>query len=165
MQYEVGKIVDGVVTGITKYGAFVDIGDGQTGLVHISEISTQYVNDVSEHLQNGQSVKVKILGINDRGRFNLSIRKALPTELDAGRTKSFNRAEKSSFSGANRGLSAQKYDNRNNRRDREESASSRPSGFEDMLSKFMHSSDEKLSDMRKQPSNRRGAYQKKESHK
>ncbi len=158
MQYEVGKIVDGVVTGITKYGAFVDIGDGQTGLVHISEISTQYVNDVSEHLQNGQAVKVKILGTNDRGRLNLSIRKALPAEPKSERQRSSDRTN------ANRGASAPRHDSRS-RRDREESASSRPAGFEDMLSKFMHSSDEKLSDMRKQPSNRRGAYQKKGSHK
>ena len=130
MPFEVGKIVDGVITGITKFGAFVDIGEGNTGLVHISEISDRYVKEVSDHLQNGQQVKVKILGTAENGKLNLSIRRAVepitPRKIDDNRIE-------------------------------------RPAdNFEDMLSKFMHSSDEKLSDMRKQPNHRRGVYRKKD---
>ncbi len=152
MQLEVGKVVEGVVTGITKFGAFVDIGDGKTGLVHISEISHQYVNDISEHLQNGQTVKVKILGETENGKLNLSIRKAVEQE------------RRNDHSEQNRERSYQHGKGNQNRSGYNKSVSAQPAGFEDMLSKFMHSSDEKLSGMRKQPQNRRGAYQKKGSY-
>ena len=79
MQIEVGKIVDGVVTGITKFGAFVDIGNGNTGLVHISEIANTFVNDVHDFLQEGQTVKVMVLSA-ENGKINLSIKKALPQQ-------------------------------------------------------------------------------------
>ena len=75
MELTVGSIVDGKVTGITKFGAFVSLPDGRSGLVHISEISYTYVNEVSEFLQVGQEVKVKIIGIDPNGRINLSIKK------------------------------------------------------------------------------------------
>lgn len=76
MEFTVGAIVEGKVTGITKFGAFVSIDRNKSGLVHISEISNTYVSDVSQHLQVGQEVKVKILSIDDNGRINLSIKKA-----------------------------------------------------------------------------------------
>ena len=63
MQLEKGNIVDGKVTGITKFGAFVDIGDGKVGLVHISEVSSTFVKEVSDYLSEGQEVKVKILNV------------------------------------------------------------------------------------------------------
>ncbi len=154
MQIEVGKVVDGVVTGITKFGAFVDIGEGKSGLVHISEISTQYVSDVSQHLQNGQQVKVKILGETENGKLNLSIRRALEQDRSP---KEFS-DRRPNRERPNRSQPQQ------NKGGYDKSSASQPAGFEDMLSKFMHSSDEKLSGMRKQPSNRRGAYQKKGSY-
>lgn len=78
MELEVGTICEGKVTSITKYGAFVALGDGKSGMVHISEISHTYVNDINEHLQSGQDVKVKVIGIDENGRISLSIRKAEP---------------------------------------------------------------------------------------
>ena len=75
-QLEVGTIVEGKVTGITKFGAFVSLPDGKSGLVHISEIANTYVSDVHEHLSEGQAVKVKILAITPEGKINLSIKKA-----------------------------------------------------------------------------------------
>lgn len=160
MQLEIGKVVEGVVTGITKFGAFVDIGEGKTGLVHISEISNQYVKEVSDHLQNGQNVKVKILGETENGKLNLSIRRAVEDEKIA----STDRAAQKQNDCSNRDRRA-KYGEKNgkssaNNRYRH-SDSAQPTEFEDMLSKFMHSSDEKLSGIRKQPNNRRGVYQKK----
>ena len=77
MDFKVGDILTGKVTGITKFGAFVTLAPGKSGLVHISEIANSYVNDVSEHLKDGQEVKVKIIGIDDNGRINLSIKKAV----------------------------------------------------------------------------------------
>lgn len=75
-----GSVVQGKVTGITKFGAFVSLPEGRSGLVHISEIAYAYVNDVSEHLQVGQEVTVKVIGIDESGRINLSIKKALPPQ-------------------------------------------------------------------------------------
>ena len=77
MEFEVGNIVTGKVTGITKFGAFVSLAPGKSGLVHISEIANSYVNNVSDYLQDGQEVKVKIIAIDENGRINLSIKKAL----------------------------------------------------------------------------------------
>ena len=76
MQLEVGMIVEGKVTGITKFGAFVALPEGKSGLVHISEIANTFVNDVHDYVQDGQEVKVKIIGIGDDGKINLSIKKA-----------------------------------------------------------------------------------------
>jgi S1 RNA binding domain protein len=77
MDLVVGTIVDGKVTGIMKFGAFVALPNGKSGLVHISEIAYTYVNEVSDHLREGQEVKVKIIGIDESGRINLSIKKAM----------------------------------------------------------------------------------------
>jgi len=74
----IGQIYDGKVTGITKFGAFVSLPTGQSGMVHISEVAHAYVSDINEYLKQGQEVKVKVIGIDDRGRINLSIKKAAP---------------------------------------------------------------------------------------
>lgn len=80
MGLEVDSILEGKVTGITKFGAFVALPEGKSGLVHISEIANTYVTDVNEHLQLGQTVKVKVINITPDGKINLSIKKALPRE-------------------------------------------------------------------------------------
>ena len=76
MQVEVGAVVEGTVTGITKFGAFVSLPDGRSGLVHISEIANTYVNDVNEFLKLGDKVKVRVLAVTPDGKINLSIKKA-----------------------------------------------------------------------------------------
>lgn len=78
MQVEVGAVVEGTVTGITKFGAFVSLPDGRSGLVHISEIANTYVNDVNEFLKLGDKVKVRVLAVTPDGKINLSIKKAEP---------------------------------------------------------------------------------------
>ena len=79
MSIEVGSIQEGKVTGIMNFGAFVALPGGKSGLVHISEIANTFVKDVHDHLQIGQQVKVKVLGINEQGKINLSI-KAIQAE-------------------------------------------------------------------------------------
>ena len=69
-------VLEGKVTGITKFGAFVALPDGKSGLVHISEIANTFVNDVHDYVEDGQTVKVKVIGIADDGKINLSIKKA-----------------------------------------------------------------------------------------
>lgn len=78
MELEIGAILEGKVTGITKFGAFVGLPGGRSGLVHISEVAYSYVSEVSEFLTVGQEVKVKVIGIDDNGRINLSIKQTLP---------------------------------------------------------------------------------------
>ena len=77
-QIEVGAILDGTVSSIAKFGAFVNLPERRSGLVHISEIASEYVADVNEFLQVGQAVKVKILAITPEGKINLSIKRAQP---------------------------------------------------------------------------------------
>lgn len=74
----VGSVVEGVVTGITNFGAFIQLPEGKTGLVHISEISHDYVSKVGDYLKKDQKVKVKVISINDEGKVSLSIRQAEP---------------------------------------------------------------------------------------
>ena len=81
MALEIGSIVEGKVTGIMNFGAFVALPGGKSGLVHISEITKDFVKDVHDHLHQGQIVKVKILNIADDGKINLSI-KRVQDELD-----------------------------------------------------------------------------------
>ena len=71
MQLEVGSIVEGKVTGITKFGAFVELAPGTTGMVHISEVASTYVKEIRDHVQENQMVKVKILSISDDGKISL----------------------------------------------------------------------------------------------
>ena len=78
MSIEVESIVSGKVTGITNFGAFIDLGDRKTGLVHISEISDSYIKDIHDVLSVGDEVTVKVLTIASDGKIGLSIRKAQP---------------------------------------------------------------------------------------
>lgn len=86
MELEVGAILDGKVTGITNFGAFVALPGGRSGLVHISEIAYTYVSSVSELLSVGQDVKVKLIGIDDSGRINLSMKQTAPPPARSGGT-------------------------------------------------------------------------------
>ena len=78
MPITVGKVVEGTVTGITNFGAFIQLPDGDSGLVHISEISDDYVEKVTDYLKKDQRVKVKVLSISKDGKISLSIRQAKP---------------------------------------------------------------------------------------
>lgn len=78
MPLEVGAVVEGVVTGITHFGAFVELPGGKTGLVHISEVADAYVKDIHDYLKEQDRVKVKVLSMESNGRIGLSIRQANP---------------------------------------------------------------------------------------
>lgn len=79
MAVEVGEKVAGKVTGITNFGAFIDLGEGKTGLVHISEVSDAYVKDIHDVLSIGDTVTVKVMSIKE-GKIGLSIRRAVEKE-------------------------------------------------------------------------------------
>ena len=139
MQLEIGKIYDGKVTGITKFGAFVEIDKETTGMVHISEVANAFVNEIKDHIQEGQMVKVKVLTIAADGKISLSIKKAVDNPRPQ-RPQSFNRDDRP------------QRDNSNfiPRRPQEKKAPQAPSDpFEDMLSKFKQNSEEKMSDLKR----------------
>ena len=76
MEFTPGAILDGTVRSIASFGAFVDLPEGKTGLVHISEVASSYVTDIRQHLTEGQAVRVKLLSTDERGRMSLSIKQA-----------------------------------------------------------------------------------------
>ncbi len=137
MQFEVGSILTGKVTGITKFGAFVELEGGKTGMVHISEVAATYVKEITDHISVGQEVKVKILTIGEDGKISLSIKKA--TEQSSG-----NRSEQ-------RHNQRQFHNNgyRNDFSKSSRNAGNETASFDDMLSKFMQTSDEKMSDLKR----------------
>ncbi len=147
MQVEVGNIVEGKVTGITKFGAFVELPGGKTGMVHISEVASTYVNDISEHLSDGQTVKVKVIGVNEEGKISLSIKKAEP------RPERAERPQGQRFNGGGFQKNAQNGGRppRAPRRDItwQPKVSEKPTSFEDMMAKFKQTSDDKMSDLKK----------------
>lgn len=149
MSLEVGMIVEGKVTGITKFGAFVDLDNGKTGMVHISEVAPTYVNDIREHLKEGQTVKVKILNIGEDGKISLSIKKALPQQNQGSRPFRNNASSRNrtnvSGTGGPRGYEWQP------------SRQPESSSFEDMLSRFKQTSDEKISNLKRANESRRGS--------
>ncbi|WP_053957647.1 S1 RNA-binding domain-containing protein [Inediibacterium massiliense] len=87
MLLQSGEIMDGIVSGITKYGAFIKLSDDKTGLCHISEVSNDYVKDINTYLKEGQKVKVKILKIKDDSKIELSIKQATETPKQRKYTK------------------------------------------------------------------------------
>lgn len=142
MELEVGAILEGKVTGITKFGAFVLLPGGQSGLVHISEIANAFVNDVNDYLHMGDVVKVKVVGINEAGKINLSIKQTLtPTPRPAqgpARPAAAPRPAQSAPAAHSsyRGGPPQ---------DGELIGPSGDASFEDKLKHFMHESDSKMS--------------------
>ncbi len=172
MGFEVGSVLEGKVTGITKFGAFVSLPENRSGLVHISEIAYSYVNDVHDHLTEGQTVTVKVIGIDDNNRINLSIKQAAPppprperrpnngprpmNNNQGGERPPFNGGSRPAFNGGSRPSF-----NGGNRRPPMQTEAVQPKGpasFEDQLKQFMASSDSKLSElhMNEKRSSRRG---------
>lgn len=80
MAVEVGQIIKGTVTGVKKFGAFIKLEDGSTGLCHISEVSNAFIKDIETHLTMNQEVTVKVIGIDEKGKINLSIKQTLKQE-------------------------------------------------------------------------------------
>lgn len=131
MELAVGTIVSGKVTSITKFGAFVALDGGKSGLVHISEVANSFVSDIHDFLQVGQEVQVKILSTTPEGRINLSVKQAQPRPV------------------------------RENRSPRTPSvpvqtAPPAEASFEDKLKQFLSASDSKMSELNRNRDNKRG---------
>ena len=139
MSLEIGTVVEGKITSIAKFGAFVLLPGGKSGLVHISEIANAFVSDIGQFVQVGQSVKVRVLSIGDDGRINLSIKRAEEGEnapaARPARTPRRQEGDERSFerSPSAAGELAPRSDNQE---------------FEDRLKKFMQESDSRIADNR-----------------
>ncbi len=166
MQLEVGKIYEGKVTGITKFGAFVELERGTTGMVHISEIANTYVNEIKDHLTEGQTVKVKLLSLGEGGKISLSIKKALP----APEKKQNDRRPRDNHQRGERRNDENKSAPRQRRQRSDKPAqelsklpppefdvrtTSGDADFEDMIAKFKASSEERFSDLKHVMDNKR----------
>ena len=134
MLSKVGEIYDGKITGLTSFGAFVKLSNGETGMVHISEVAYTYVKDISSFLSEGQEVRVKVINIGENNKISLSIKQAEDKPKDSARPPrpSAPRREAPRESIRPQGAS-----------------SSGPMSFEDMMAKFKADSEEKMSDLRR----------------
>ena len=140
MELNIGEVVEGKITGISKFGAFVEVAPGKSGLVHISEISNGYVSDINDIYKVGDVVKVKIISA-EGGKLSLSVKQALP----AGGAPVRERREKK--------VSAPRPKYRSPGRPGdvvwETSSADTDLSFEDKLKKFQMTSDEKLSELKR----------------
>lgn len=141
MQIEIGSVYEGTVTGLTNFGAFVKLPDGTTGMVHISEVAEEYVSDISERLSPGDTVKVKVVDINEKGKVSLSIKKALPASEKPKPQKP--RPAKNQSGRGWRGTAQEEH--------------SGPMSFEDMMAKFKAQSEDKMSDLKRSSDKRGGS--------
>lgn len=139
MQLEVGAILEGKVTGITKFGAFVELPGGKTGMVHISEVAPTYVKEIRDYVTENQTVKVKILNIGEDGKISLSMKKAIEPSA---------RPSRSVSPGRPGGFEWQP-------------SRSESSSFEDMMSRFKAASDEKISDLKRSVDGKHGGFSRK----
>ncbi len=148
MAIEVGSILEGKVSGITKFGAFVDLPESKTGMVHISEVAPTFITEISDHVKVGQIVKVKVLAVNN-GKISLSMKQALPKEKQE-KQKKQQKPQRGGGSGGNRQpykpappvKSPGDYEWQSSRK-------ASPSSFEDMMSRFKQTSEDKISDLKR----------------
>ena len=139
MSLEVGAIVEGEVSGITNFGAFVQLPEGKIGLIHISEVSNVYVKDVHDFLREHDKVKVKVLSIDERGKIGLSIKQLTPPPAPQPKPQ------------------RPQVENRERRGPRPQVAKVAPVlSFEDKLSKFLKDSDDRMLDLKRNTESKRG---------
>lgn len=182
MALEVGNIVEGTITGIAKFGAFVELPDKKVGLVHISEVANEFVNDVNDYLKVKDKVKVKVITIDDRGKIALSIKQAQPAAAgEEKRQDRFHRPhdhqehrERRDFHERNDFHSHENHRFFEHREERAEGdrpnrefthsfsggfhqqRREAPASFEDKLSRFLKDSDERLLDLKRNVESKRG---------
>ncbi|MDM8212670.1 S1 domain-containing RNA-binding protein [Enterococcus hirae] len=137
MAIEVGEKVSGKVSGITNFGAFIDLGDGKTGLVHISEISDDFIKDIHDVLKVGDQVTVKVVSVGNDGKIGLSIRKA----VDHPQKERHNSHERPQ----GRKSPKKSFQNTNKKQD-----------FDSLMTSFIKDSDERLSSLRRNTEGKRG---------
>lgn len=140
MSIEVGSKVKGKVTGITNFGAFVELPGGSTGLVHISEVADNYVKDINDHLTVGDEVEVKVLNVESDGKIGLSIRKAKDQPQQSQSRPRPNRGN----------------DQRGGGRGGNASGPPRGENFEQKMARFLKDSEDRLTSLKRHTESKRG---------
>ncbi|AOV06298.1 S1 domain-containing RNA-binding protein [Sporosarcina ureilytica] len=143
MSIEVDSKLQGKVTGITNFGAFVELPNGSTGLVHISEVADSYVKDINEHLKVGDAVEVKVMNVGDDGKIGLSIRRAKPE------SERPQRPQRPRTGGGRPGGSGGRSGGGRPNHNRTEN-------FEQKMARFMKDSEERLSTLKRATESKRG---------
>jgi len=160
MAIEVGTKLEGKVTGITHFGAFVDLSGGVTGLVHISEIADNYVKDVNDHLKLGDVVTVKVINVDKDGKIGLSIKQAVDKPAEATSAPSSRPPRPESRGGGRDGGDRPGGGGGFNRGDRGGRSFNKPSvpkaTFDDKVSRFLKDSEERISSLKKNTESKRG---------
>ena len=143
MSIEVGNVIPGKVTGITNFGVFVDLGDRKTGLVHISEVSDSYIQDIKEVLKVGDEVKVKVMTIADDGKISLSIRRAVdkPKEDSADKPRAKKNRSASRTSAP--------YEKKS-------PSQAKATDFDSLMSSFLKDSEDRLTSLKRNTEGKRG---------
>ncbi|MCI6653523.1 MAG: S1 RNA-binding domain-containing protein [Ruminococcus sp.] len=136
MALEVGSVVKGNVTGVMKFGAFVALPDDKSGMVHISEISHEYVNDINDAIKVGDEVTVKVISI-DNGKISLSIK----ANLEKPAPKPKQKRPRKPYVPAPKVTSPGDFQWEDSKND--------SSSFEDMMSRFKKTSEDKMSDLKR----------------
>ncbi|OXM82592.1 S1 domain-containing RNA-binding protein [Paenibacillus rigui] len=173
MAIEVGSKLEGKVTGITHFGAFVELPEGGTGLVHISEIADNYVKDVNDHLKLNDMVTVKVINVDKDGKIGLSIKQAVDKPVEAARPARFDRPSGGGsgggfgggdrgprggggFGGGDRGPRGGGGGFGGRGGDRGGRGGKPPATFEDKMSRFLKDSEERISSLKKNTEGKRG---------
>lgn len=151
MALGVGEIIEGRVTGLTKFGAFVSLPEEKVGMIHISEVSTTYVKDIGDFLEKGQTVKVKVLSVDENGKISLSlkqvpenaeaVKKAEDGQSDNGERRERKRPAPNVWQGQK-----SRFDD------------SKDLTFEEMMSQFKQQSDDKLTDLKRATESKHGGF-------
>ena len=169
MAIEVGNVFEGRVTGVKPFGAFVALPEGRVGMVHISEVSNEYVQDINTVLHDGDTVKVQVIQVAPDGKIALSIKRLLPrpARTDRGPRPGGPRSgaprEGGHFDGSRGGGRPPREGGRGPAREAaprvwqpKAPARSDNLSFEDMMSRFKSQSEEKMADLDHETTNRRG---------
>ncbi|MDL2293258.1 S1 RNA-binding domain-containing protein [Ruminococcaceae bacterium OttesenSCG-928-D13] len=144
MAVQVGEVLEGKITGVKKFGAFVSLPGGGTGMVHISEVSTEYIQELADVLSEGQMIKVKVISISPEGKIALSIKRCEGAEPVAAKPQQRERQPRTGRADNGRVWQPKAAASKDNL------------SFEDMMSRFKTQSEEKISDLKRVTEARRG---------
>jgi S1 RNA binding domain protein len=157
MSIEVGSKLQGKVTGITNFGAFVELPEGSTGLVHISEVADNYVKDINDHLKVGDMVEVKVINVEKDGKIGLSIKKAVdrPQPERPARPDRPDRPDRPSYGGGHGGGGGGRPRQGGRSNDRGGQGGQREN-FESKMARFLKDSEDRLSTLKRATESKRG---------
>lgn len=152
MSIEVGAKLQGKVSGITNFGAFIDLGAGKTGLVHISEVSNGYIKDIHDVLSVGDEVTIKVISVNDDGKIGLSIRKAQEQPAESNeeqRPKRYQKDTRDTRDNRSRATQKKPFS-------RSQSSNNHKEDFDSLMSSFLKDSDDRLTSLKRNTEGKRG---------